>query len=121
MPPVAEAVRPRDHEDAAAVIPLLVWLTHEHDQWYALAEDFDAAGVGASPHAAIDDMCEVLGEYLHACAAEGLSLDEARRPISRGRKLGLRRAFFGAWIRRKGREAAQRYRLPYEPEDDLCW
>lgn len=61
-----------------------VSLRHQHDQWYACADDFGIAGVGASEAAAYAHVAALVERYLRSYYAEGRTFEEAlsarRRP-----------------------------------------
>ncbi len=109
----------RDSVDEVAedFLAINVWLILEHDQWYALVEQFDVAGVGLTPRAAIENAEELLNDYLALAASEGRSLKEAQRPISLSRKIRLR-AIATLTKARGNRQShpAEKLRLPFEPQ-----
>jgi hypothetical protein len=50
--------------------------------WEVILPEFLIVGRGDSFHAAIDEACDLLEDYLRICASEGRSFDECRRPIA---------------------------------------
>jgi hypothetical protein len=51
------------------------------EAWEVLLADYTIAGRGDSFHAALEESMELLEDYWRMCASEGLSFEQARRPI----------------------------------------
>lgn len=68
-------------EHGAQAVTVNVWLIPEEDHWVALMEEYDIVGMGPSPEAAVVEMDELFADYVQIVLAEGLSLEEAKRPI----------------------------------------
>jgi hypothetical protein len=73
------------HED-----PFLQWLDSEfirvaahrkHDQWYAIAEDFDIVGMGPTEAAAHREVAGLVEAYLRSFHRDGLRYRDAWRPV----------------------------------------
>jgi len=62
-------------------IRVRVVLKPEHEHWSALLPEWTIAGRGDDPRAAAQNAVELLADYLQACADDGVSIDEARRPV----------------------------------------
>jgi hypothetical protein len=67
--------------------------------WEAVALDFSIAGVGDSPEAALGNVLELLDEYLCMSASQGLTFEEARRPLRPATLLFMFRQFAGLMFR----------------------
>lgn len=76
--------------------PFLDWLEspfirvaglRRHGQWYAIAEDYNIAGMGPTEEAAYLDVAVLVDAYLRSCHREGLSYREAWRRVPRRKKL----------------------------------
>jgi hypothetical protein len=50
--------------------------------WSAIAPDYTVVGVGDSPEAAVSSVTAMLEDYFAWCAREGMTAEQARRPIS---------------------------------------
>jgi hypothetical protein len=77
-------VAPPRMEDAFRVwlnTPVVVSISSRHEQVYALALDFRIAGAGGSEEEAIRDLARGLLAYFRASFAEGLSYEDAKRPV----------------------------------------
>jgi hypothetical protein len=106
---IGQEARPAgDAEPADAwpdVIAIKVWLIAQGGQYYALAEDFDIAGMGASAAEALNDMADLVCGYFTSAVADGLSFEDARRPIPLGERLrfhAIRLVSLPArWLRQK--------------------
>ena len=59
-----------------------VLLEHEHDQWYATAEDFTISGVGPTVKAAVMDVIDLVEAYLVAHFEDGQPFAATLRPAS---------------------------------------
>jgi hypothetical protein len=61
--------------------------------WAGIAVDYTVVGTGDSPEAATKALEGMLIDYLNWCLADGMTLEQARRPISRSwrSRLFLRR------------------------------
>lgn len=68
----------RNQQDWRMTVPILI--RRERDHYSAVITDFTIAGQGNTIDSAADNAIELLGEYLVACAADGMTLEEARRP-----------------------------------------
>jgi hypothetical protein len=60
-----------------------VWayLRKQGGQWHATAVDYSIVGSGATQEEALRKMREMVDDYLESCAHEGISEEDARRPI----------------------------------------
>jgi methylmalonyl-CoA mutase N-terminal domain/subunit len=56
-------------------------LRRQDGRWSATAVDYSVVGQGASAEEAIDEVVSGVVSYLRWCLRDGLSLEEARRPI----------------------------------------
>lgn len=77
---------------------LWAFVRRQGGQWHATAIDYSIVGSGDSPEEALESLNGLVAAYLDSCAREGLSSDDARRPVSLGWSLsfavdGFRRAF----------------------------
>lgn len=101
--------------------PLLAWLgtpyvrvatIRKHGRWYAVAEDFDIAGMGENEIDAIRNLVRLVDAYLRSCQRAGFSYAEALRPTPRRVRIGyrvaaaLRRVFPGRAPWPVGRETS---------------
>lgn len=68
----------------ARVVPVRIVFRPEDDHWAAVAPEYSIVGVGETPEVAYERIGSALQEYFDRCSGEGLSLQQARRPI-RGR------------------------------------
>jgi len=59
-----------------------VVLRRQDGRWSATAVDYSVVGQGVSPEEAIDEVIGSVVSYLRWCLRDGLTLEEARRPIS---------------------------------------
>jgi hypothetical protein len=103
-------------------IPISVWTGREDDgQWFALALDFDIASMGASEDAALEELEELVVDYLQLGIREGRSLDELRRGVPKLEvaKLYLKELFSRATHVASGGPHAHRRKLVVTP-DDRC-
>jgi hypothetical protein len=102
----------------AAVIFAFVCEPEDGENWEVLLAEYTIAGRGESFHEALDEAFELLEDYWRMCASEGLSFDEARRPIRRTWFAGLlARAAAGATrdrLRDHARRRPRLLRLPVE-------
>lgn len=71
------------------VLYVHAWVFPEGEGWTALIEEYDIAGVGHQREAAVKQARELLEDYLMISARDGLSPEEARRPIPLGTKARL--------------------------------
>ena len=53
----------------------------QHEQWYAVAEDFDVVGIGTTEGAATQEVAALVEAYLRSYHRDGLSYRAAWRPI----------------------------------------
>ena len=66
----------------------------QHDQWYAVAEDFDIVGMGATEGIATQEVVGLVEAYLRSYHRDGLPYEAAWRPIPfRGRLANVMRGF----------------------------
>jgi predicted RNase H-like HicB family nuclease len=90
-------------------ITISIWMVQEKDHWVALVADFNVAGMGRTESDAFQNLSENLNAYLAAFRAEGATLEDARRPISKREELRLRLSQVAsvaeAWRRRKVRHS----------------
>ena len=82
----AVAERPAERQDAPdaserKIHLVRIWLMSEQDHWVAVAPEFDVATQASDESLALESLQEMLLDYLNACAGEGMSLEEARRPV----------------------------------------
>lgn len=89
MSALSEQADPAAKRRPSDPIPIHIWVTPEGGHWSALIEEFNVVGAGDRPEAAIAQACEMLEDYLMLSERDGLSIDEARRPISRRWKAEL--------------------------------
>lgn len=76
QPPV-----PETSSDWPERIDVLAFVQREGDHWSALSLEYDVAGMGDSDQAAIDNMLELLADYLNLCRDEGARFADAMRPV----------------------------------------
>lgn len=67
-----------------------VTVRRQHDQFYAVSELFDIAGVGKTEDEALRDLAGLLDAYLRSCFNEGRSYSEAIRAQAFSRELSVR-------------------------------
>lgn len=60
---------------------LHIWLTPDEGHWFALVEEFDITGMGATQDEAIDDARELVDSYLMSYMRDGAPYKDALRPI----------------------------------------
>ena len=72
---------PQGQTDWPEAIRISIWLVHEHDHWQALAADFDIVGQGQTEGLALQNLQELVIDYLSACAEDGMTFAEIQRPI----------------------------------------
>jgi len=70
-------------------IRVRAFVRREDDHWSAVAMDYSIAGRGSSEDDAVNEMLELVSEYLRHCHADGVTLDACRRPIPRGWRIRL--------------------------------
>ena len=58
-------------------------------QWEAVIPEFTVAGMGLSLEAAVANAIELLDDYLVLCANDGLSFQQASRPLGRELRLAV--------------------------------
>lgn len=102
-------------QDWPNVFAVRVWLLPEDNNWIAVAPDFDVVSQGRDEALALRSLEGMLVSYLDDCCNEGLSLDEAKRPIPLLEKY----RFYLSWIksrpsrwRRRGGPAREGLFLP---------
>jgi hypothetical protein len=104
---------PRAHQrvsDWPDVIRMHVWLVQEEDNWQALAADFDIVGQGSTQGLTLENMQELVIDYLEACFEDGMTFEQIMRPIPRqerlrlevGRLLNPLHRLLHRWVRRDG-------------------
>lgn len=74
-----------------APLDLSVYWKHQDNQWFCMFEDYDITGVGADERSSYRDAVGLLGAYLCSCFVDGLTVDQARRPVPWKLKLEIRR------------------------------
>ena len=103
-------------------IPISVWTGREDDgQWYALAFDFDIAAMGTTEEAALEELEELVVDYLAIGIREGRSLAELKRQVPKVEiaKLYLKELLSRASNVASGAPHAHRRKLVVTP-DDRC-
>lgn len=112
---VAIQEKPTDGRDRriadSQVVQVHTFVRHQGGQWHATAADYTIVGSGETPRLAIDQMLELLADYFAMCAAEGLSLEESRRPIGRRWQLQLQALVALSRLRRQA-AAVRELRVP---------
>jgi predicted RNase H-like HicB family nuclease len=88
------------------VIATRVWLIPEDDKcWVAVAPEFDLISQGEDQALALRSLEGLLLDYLDGCAEQGLSFEEAERPIPFGEHLrfhwALIRSLPRKWMRQR--------------------
>lgn len=71
--------RPLQHDSERPAI--WAFLRQQGGQWHATAVDYSIVGSGSTPEEASESLRAMVEEYLRSCARNGLSAEEARRPI----------------------------------------
>lgn len=92
------------------VIRVPIWLVRERESWQALAANFDIVGQGASEVLALQNLQELVVDYLNSCIEDGMSFEEALSPIPAkerwrlefGRLLTPLRRLRHRWVTRDG-------------------
>lgn len=84
------ATTPRADTEATEQHVVRVLVRWQGTHWGAVIPDFTITGQGATPDAAARNAFEGLMLYLEDCARDGLSFEDARRPISWRWRLELR-------------------------------
>ena len=88
----------------------------DDSQWYAVAENFNVAGTGQTPDAAVENLTGLLDAYLWHYFEGGRAFEDAVRPVPRRLRAWIRlsstlnRLFRRVWPPRFPRE--QRIDLP---------
>jgi len=113
-PQVGTSDRGDIHETWSRPLRVTIWLIPEDEHWAALVEEFDVVGMGATQDAAILNMEELLRDYFKLIAEEGRSVDDARRPISIGRRLMLQAGRLRGVLASRIRHRPSIHRLPRE-------
>lgn len=94
----------QQHRQAASEWPreirIMIWLVQDGDHWQALAADFDVVGQGRSQALALRNLQEHVIEYLDSCIDEGMTYEQALRPIPLREKVRLESGRLMAPIRR---------------------
>ena len=80
---------PKGPSDWPEAIRISIWLVREQDNWQALAANFDIVGQGQTEGLALQNLQELVIDYLTSCAEDGMSFAEVQRPIPLGEKLRL--------------------------------
>jgi predicted RNase H-like HicB family nuclease len=110
----------RDASDAER-LAVTVFVHWEEDHWSAVIPDFTITGRGDTPEAAIANAGEGLCGYLDLCRSQGMSFEDARRPISRRWRMQIRAALLRTRIVRKlGGHGAEERSLPISDEHHLA-
>lgn len=86
---MATAEKPADDRQAAndvlpgwpRVIRSKVFYGREDEHFFAIDADFDIVTQAATVDEALASLSRLLCSYLNSCVADGITLDEARRPI----------------------------------------
>lgn len=68
-----------DAEEARRVL-IHILVTREDGEWVAHALEFDLMAGGDSQEHALGEICDMIEAYFEACAEDGLTLEEAKRP-----------------------------------------
>jgi hypothetical protein len=71
-------------------IPVHVFVHRQAGRWSAIAVDYTIVGQGDTHDEAMQRLGELLVSYLNSCVHDGMSLEEAKRPISRRWRAQLR-------------------------------
>lgn len=80
--------------------------------WETLIPEFSIAGMGKSVDAALENAIELLDDYLLLCARDGMSFNQARRPLPTREMARLVAGFsLGRVVRRLGQGRSGRRRL----------
>lgn len=80
---------PKPADDWPEVIRVPIWLVREQGNWQALAANFDIVGQGQTEGLALQNLQELVVDYLSACAEDGMSFAEVQRPIPLAERLRL--------------------------------
>jgi predicted RNase H-like HicB family nuclease len=102
------------HPSWRVPIDVTVWLIPEDGRWTALVQEFDIAGVGPTEEAALREMDELVRDYLQLLLREGASQKQARRPISRQRRVRLEARRMVASVRRRMSREPVVHRVPHQ-------
>lgn len=86
-PAIAEDKQRAD--DWPEVIRVSIWLVREQDNWQALAANFDIVGQGQTEGLALQNLQDMVVDYLAACWEDGMSFAEVQRPIPFRERLRL--------------------------------
>lgn len=73
-----EVGTPTDRQDDAY---LWAFVRRQGAQWHATSIDYSIVGSGASPEEALESLRSMVAEYLDSCARDGVSREDALRPI----------------------------------------
>lgn len=72
---------PHDGEPVEPEIPVRVFVHRQAGAWSAIAVDYTIIAQGDTHDEAVQRVGELLCSYLNSCARDGMSLEQARRPI----------------------------------------
>ena len=100
------------------VIRVSIWLVQDGENWQSLAAEFDIAGQGASQGLALRNLQELVIEYLESCIEDGMSFEEALRPIPMKERLRLQIGRLMTPIRRLRHKWITRDRLIFPMRAD---
>lgn len=82
------------------VIRVSIWLVQDGETWQSLAAEFDITGQGSSQGLALKNLQELVIDYLESCIEDGMSFEEALRPIPTRERLRLQLGRLMAPLRR---------------------
>jgi predicted RNase H-like HicB family nuclease len=79
-------------EGTPSTIETRIWLGRQDGYFFALSDDFDIASQGETDHEALQQLVEMVCDYLESCARDGRTYAESLRrvPLERRAKLHLR-------------------------------
>jgi hypothetical protein len=100
------------------VIRVSIWLVQDGETWQSLAAEFDIAEQGASQGLALKNLQELVIEYLESCIEDGMSFEEALRPIPMRERLRLQAGRLMTPIRRLRHKWITRDRLIFPIQAD---
>jgi predicted RNase H-like HicB family nuclease len=77
--------RPRaaDAPKREVLLPVRLYIHPEDEQWVAVADAYTIVGTGSTAEEAASRAMELLFSYLSSSHRDGISLEDARRPIPR--------------------------------------
>lgn len=97
-----------------------VVLSSEDDHWSALLPDYTIAGRGDDPTSAAINACEMLFDYLRACEADGISVEDARRPLPLKWRLEVQAKLFISKLMPSRRRRTIEEHRPMGPRPLVC-